>query len=99
MGHWSSPGRYPAGGGRDPLPAAARMTQARALAMICAHAGIAVRDWMLTSWILEDRAGGALIVETLPEVWEGVARLSGRPIDPLDDAFIAHMEAGTAGTR
>lgn len=98
MGHWSSAGRHPAGRGRDPLPAA-RMAQARALAMICAHAGIAVRDWMLTSWILEDRAGGALIVETLPEVWEGVTRLSGRPIDPLDDAFIAHMEAVAGGGR
>lgn len=75
------------------------MAQARALAMICAHAGIAVRDWMLTSWILEDRAGGALIVETLPEVWEGVRRLSGRPIDPLDDTFIAHMEAVAGGGR
>lgn len=103
MGHWSSPGRRPGGPGRDPLPvappAAARIAQARALAMIGAHAGITVRDWMLTSWILEDRSGGSMIVETLPEVWAGVARLSGSAIDPLDETFIARMEAGTAGER
>ena len=98
MAHWSSPGRLPAGA-TAVAPAAARMAQARTLAAFCARAGIGARDWMLSAWILEDGAGGSLIVETLPQVWEGVERLSGRPIDPLDEAFIAGMETCGAARR
>jgi len=98
MAHWSSPGRLPAAAPAV-APAAARMAQARTLAAFCAPAGIGARDWMLSAWILEDGTGGSLIVETLPQVWDGVERLSGRPIDPLDEIFIAGMEAHGAARR
>lgn len=98
MAHWSDSGRLPAGVPAV-APAAARMAQARALAAFCALAGIGVRDWMLSAWILEDRSGGTLIVESLPQVWEGVRRLSGREMDPLDEAFITGVEALGAARR
>lgn len=97
MAHWSSAGRLPSGGRPGAPAGAARMAQVRALGALCAHGGITARDWMLTSWILEDRSGGTLIVDSLPEVWAGVERLSGRPLDPLDEAFLDRIEAAGGG--
>ncbi|WP_159392794.1 hypothetical protein [Methylobacterium sp. C1] len=97
MAHWSNASSLPGRARASGQPIALRLAQARDLSEVAAHRGVSVRDWMHSSWILETQSGASLIAESLPQVWEGIERLAGKPLDPLEPAFIAHLE--NAGRR
>jgi hypothetical protein len=73
--------------------AALRLSQAAAISSFTEAAGVSVRDWMQSSWIVENRAGASEIVDTLPDVWLSIDRLSDRDLDPLSPDFIRRVEA------
>jgi len=44
--------------------------------------------------VVANRKGAARVAGGLPEVWAAAAQLAGRPVDPLDPALLARLEAG-----
>ena len=67
---------------------AMRAEQGGALQRVASLQHVKVRDWSGTCWIVEGPSGNTEIVETLPQIWESVERVSGTRLDPLSDAFI-----------
>ena len=89
--HWSSPARLPA------APAEAsvlhrRAAQAAAVTMFTRAAGIVVRDWAQTAWVVESVSGATEIVNGLGDIWAAAERLTGQPVDPLSLALIQGFE-------
>lgn len=65
-----------------------RFRRAACLRIALASYGLTAYDDGSTSGIaLSDKTGRTEIVETLADLWVAAERLSGRPIDPLDDRF------------
>ena len=61
----------------------------RALAVF----GMSLSDWQGSAFLLATRTGKTEMIEDLGHLWPAAERLSGRPCDPLDLAFIERMEA------
>ena len=55
--------------------------------------GMSLSDWQGSAFVLATRTGKSEMIEDLGHLWPAAERLSGRPCDPLDAAFIARMEA------
>lgn len=89
--HWSDVSKLP--GGRPSEHSVTRSRQAQATLLTrFTRPGAVVRDWGSTAWLVEGRSGGTEIVASLGEVWAAVARLTGKPLDPLDLALIQSFE-------
>jgi hypothetical protein len=43
--------------------------------------------------LVRDRKGNVQLVRGLGETWAAAARLAGRPLDPLDPALLARLDA------
>jgi hypothetical protein len=56
--------------------------------------GLTLSDWQGAAFLLSTRTGKTELVEDLAHLWATAERLSGRPCDPLDPAFLTAMEAG-----
>lgn len=93
LAHWSTPGARPGRAGVAVQPVAMRRAQARFLSDIAAYRGLAVRDWMHASWIVEAPSGASLVVDGVAGIWDALAQLTHSQPDPLDPGFIAFMEA------
>ena len=94
-GHWSDPARLQGRPGQDGgAPWRVRLAQAAALDALAAPAGVRVRDWQHTAWLVEHPSGSTELAESLPRVWEAVARLTGEALDPLSPQWLARAEAG-----
>jgi len=81
--HWTSTAAARAQGGGSLLPLRARAQQLACIVRIAAGAGVTVRDWGGSTWIVSNASGASEIVGSLPEVWRAAETLSGRRIDPL----------------
>ncbi len=96
FGHWSDAHRLPTDTVSGRPLAALRLSQAAAISSFTEAAGVSVRDWMQSSWIVESRSGASEIVDTLPDIWLSVERLSNGELDPLSPEFIRLVEARNA---
>lgn len=93
--HWSNAARLPGASGAETPPLRLRMLQEQALRNLALHAGVTVRDWQHTAWLVEHPSGATEVAESLPRVWEAVARLTGRTPDPLAPPWLPEtVEAG-----
>jgi hypothetical protein len=45
--------------------------------------------------LVRDRKGNVRVVRGLHETWAAATQLAGRPLDPLDPAFLARLDEGT----
>jgi hypothetical protein len=69
-----------------------RQTRTRLINVILKHYGVTVKDWSGSSYLLTTLTGRTAIVDTVGELWAAAERLSGRTVDPLDDAYLATLE-------
>jgi hypothetical protein len=90
-GHWSD-GVSADGEGGSPLRA--RYARARILSAVLAPYGLTVTDPGSGSHVtVADRKGAAEVAAGLPAVWQAADRLAPRPLDVLDPALLAALEA------
>ncbi|MEK0084101.1 hypothetical protein [Benzoatithermus flavus] len=54
--------------------------------------GLRCADWQ-NRFTLASRTGKSVVVDHLGALWPAAEKLAGRPIDPLDPAVIAKVEA------
>lgn len=54
---------------------------------------LSVGDWHGSAYLVRGATGRTEIVDTLPALWAAARGLLGRPIDPLDEAFLARLES------
>ena len=90
--HWSNPARLP-GAMAEESVLHRRAAQAAAVTLFTRTAGIAVRDWAQTAWVVESVSGATEIVNGLGDIWAATERLTGKPVDPLSLALIQGFEA------
>ncbi|WP_193727710.1 hypothetical protein [Paraburkholderia franconis] len=67
---------------------AVRAEQAKTLSKVAATLHVNITDWSGSSWTVQGPSGSTEVVETLPQVWESIERVSGRKLEPLSDAII-----------
>ena len=61
------------------------------------HYGLRVEDWSGSKYVLRDRTGSMEIVQDLGALWPAVAKLAGRPVDPLDSGLREVLAAAHDG--
>lgn len=93
LSHWSDASRLPPNCLSDRPPAAIRISQARAISSFTQVAGITVKDWMQTSWIVEGASGVVELASSITQVWQSVDKLAGQNVDPLSTEFLKRFEA------
>ncbi len=52
------------------------------------HFGLRLDDWAGRVYVLRDRTGRTAVVDNLGVLWTEAARLTGRPLDPLDPELV-----------
>ncbi len=86
--HWTDgPGVADAGRRAD------RQHRVRAANAVLRPFGLRVADWQ-NRLTLTGRTGKGAVVDNLGALWPVAERLAGRPLDPLDPALLARLEAG-----
>jgi hypothetical protein len=55
------------------------------------HFGLELGDWAGRVYVLRDRKGGTAVVDNLGVLWTEAARLTGRPLDPLDPELLRSL--------
>lgn len=94
-GHWSDSSSAPAVFTRRTEPQTRlreRQARTRLLNVILKHHGVAVKDWSGSSYLLTSLTGRTAIVDTIGKLWAAAEGLSGRTVDPLDEAYLATLE-------
>ena len=81
--HWAE-----AGGDRRE-----RLFRARLLDRVLDHFGLDLVPWG-RGYVVRDRKGRSVVVDSLGAVWVEAEKLVGRPLDPLDDALVTSLEIG-----
>ena len=92
--HWSEVSAHPDAftGARRPV----RAERARRVAILRAALApfrMQVRDHEAASYVVASATGRQEIVPDIQSVWGAVDRLRGAPVDPLDPAYLAAIEA------
>jgi hypothetical protein len=88
--HWSD--GVATGEPADP-PLRERHRRTRVLGAVLAPYGLTVSDPGTGRHLtIADRKGAAEVAAGLPAVWAAAARLSSRPVDPLDPALLSALE-------
>lgn len=101
--HWSErlldPAQVSRGEG-ETLRRQNRHARTRLIKAVLAHYGLDVGDDLsATSYVLDNRKGAQLVVASLAELWPAAARMTGRPVDPLDGALLEQLRCRWAGTE
>ena len=91
--HWTEAGSDAASG---TLPEArerrlARMFRVRLVNAVIGHYGCALEDWAMGEYIVRSQRGRTELVPALPQVWQTVESIAGRPVDPLDPELLARL--------
>lgn len=71
-----------------------RVFRVRLLNRVLDHFGLELGDWSGRVYILRDRKGKSAVVDDLGSLWTAAEQLAGRPLDPLDPAFVAALRSG-----
>lgn len=93
--HWAE-GTPEAGSGREPDAREQRLERVyrvRLANAVLAHYGCSVEDWAMGQYIVRSQRGRSELVPALPQVWQTVESIAGRPVDPLDDALLERLAA------
>jgi len=69
-----------------------RVFRARLLSQVLGAYGLDLGAWG-QGYLLRDRKGRSVVVETLPSVWAEAEKLAGRRLDPLDTELLASLAA------
>jgi hypothetical protein len=92
--HWTQG----AGDGGAARRHAERQHQVRLTNALLGLHGLRCADWQ-GRFTVTGPSGKRLVVDHLGALWPAAERLAGRPIDPLDPALIARVEALAAARR
>jgi len=57
---------------------------------------IRVADWAASSYLVTSATGRSEVVDDVQAVWAAVEKLRGRPLDPLDDGYLALLVPSSA---
>ena len=93
-GHWSDSASAPAvfAGRTEPQTRLReRQGRTRLLNTVLKHHGVVVKDWSGNSYLLTSLTGRTAIVDNVGDLWGAAERLCGRPIDPLDETYLATL--------
>lgn len=71
----------------------ARQRRVLLINRVLAHYGCRVDDWMGGQYIVASQRGHTELVPHLPQVWQVVERIAGRPVDPLAPELLAALLA------
>jgi hypothetical protein len=101
--HWSErlldPAHVSQGEG-ETLRRQNRHVRTRLITDVLAHYRLDVRDDLSAmNYVVDNRKGVQLVVASLAELWPAAARMTGRPLDPLDGALLDHLRSRWAGTE
>lgn len=89
QGHWTDAG---ARSGFDRIRG--RLRRAQVLAPVLAAYGLAVHDdGSGDGFVVSNKTGHQVMVNSLGELWEAAERIAGRPVDPLDSRFVDEAPA------
>jgi hypothetical protein len=94
--HWADAHARPGAFTRNTGPAERRRERARRVThanAILAPFGLVLSDWQGTAFVLSTRTGRTELVGDLSHLWQAAEKLAGRPLDPLDPAVMARLEA------
>lgn len=95
-GTWAERDRPGAEGEARHLRTRARLHRAAVVNRVLAHAGLRLDDWQGAAYLLRDRKGRQAVVADLGALWAAAEAMLGRPLDPLDPALVAALEASAA---
>lgn len=92
--HWTETSAHPTAftGFRRRTIRAERQHRATLVNAALSAVRLKLSDFQATSYIVRSPTGRQEIVDDLQAVWGAVDRLRGKPLDPLDDDWIAHIE-------
>jgi hypothetical protein len=93
-GHWSEAAAAPAVFANRAEPQTRgreRQARTRLLNTALKYHGIIVKDWAGNSYLLTSLTGRTAIVDGIADIWPAAERLAGRPIDPLDEQYLATL--------
>ncbi|MCA1335593.1 hypothetical protein [Pseudooceanicola marinus] len=65
--------------------------RAKVLNAVLASRGLKFRDWQ-GQYILQTLTGQTQVLSMISHVWAEGGRMTGRPMDPLDPAWLARIE-------
>lgn len=91
--HWTDAGSDAASGAtRDArTQRLERLYRVRLANTILAHYGCTLEDWANGQYIVRSLRGRSELVPALPQVWQTVEAIAGRPVDPLDPELLARL--------
>ncbi|WP_136660535.1 hypothetical protein [Nitratireductor sp. XY-223] len=91
--HWAeiSAHRQAFGGDGTPTPRSERIERTRLVNAALRPRRMKVGDFQATSYVVSSPTGRQEVVDDLQAVWSAVERLSGRPIDPLDEGYLRDL--------
>jgi len=75
---------------------AERQQRVRLVNRILAPVRIRVADWAASSYLVTSATGRSEVVDDVQAVWAAVEKLRGRPLDPLDDGYLALLAPSPA---
>jgi hypothetical protein len=68
-----------------------RVLRLKLLNRVLAHFGLGLDEWAGRVYVLRDRTGRTAVVEDLGSIWREAERLTGGPLDPLDQELLASL--------
>jgi hypothetical protein len=72
----------------------ARHARTRLLSKVLAHYGLDVSDdWSAMNYVVGNRKGTQQVVGSVGELWQATAKMTGRPLDPLDPALLCRLQS------
>jgi hypothetical protein len=74
-----------------------RMHRIRLANRILGYYGLQIEDWYGSKYVLRDKKGRSELVQDLGSLWVTAAKLTSRPLDPLDPKFLQNV--GTWQTK
>lgn len=93
--HWADAHVRPGAFTRNTGPLERRRERARRVIhanRILGPLGLSLADWQGTAFLLSTRTGKTELVDNLSHLWAAAETLLGRPVDPLDEAFLKRLE-------
>ena len=94
-GHWTEPLKREGVYIRASAPADSRRERTlriREANAVLGLIGLSLEDWQASAYLLRNKTGRTEVVETLAALWPTVAKMAGRPLDPLDAQTLQRRE-------
>ena len=69
----------------------ARLDRAGLVNKVLAHYRLTLKDWAGSQYVLRTATGKTAIVDNLSQMWAEAELMTGRDLDPLDEALVAEL--------